>query len=550
MALVKLPAQIPITDPRYGGAVLINPGGPGASGTRLAETAGSSLQGILDAAYAYNSETYVSPHPDARYFDIVGFDPRAVGQSTPYFACPLDPVDVYNLNLQYWAQSLDWEDKSNFDLLYSQNAAWPRGCVWDPAKNPSGSKIANFSSTAMTARDLVEFAERHGQWREKQIANLTNLEQATSQRLRWRHGEEAINYLGYSYGTLLGATLAAMQPHRVSRFLLTGVTQAEEYFQGLTTSDLDDGDRIVNKFFEYCALAGPERCPLWAGNRTSDTAAYFKRIVEDVRSNPIIVAGSADIQANVITVTDINLILSELSSTPLKLFPLIASLIAPLASRNGTAIAEFKQQLINVDVRRLPLSLNPEDPSTATLFTYAGIMDRLSNNVIEGGDTARRYSKAEFVQEFWAPLRKTTKYLADAYATIYLYVAVWPVRPKWTFGDYHAIASNVTANPILFASSGIDGVTSLKSAKFMHSQFKNSGLLISDGEGHTIMSEPSLCVAGAMRFYFQTGRIPDTSKRCLPVERPFLGRNGPNVETLGNLTREDQFLLGKASSAI
>lgn len=74
-----------------------------------------------------------------------------------------------------------------------------------------------------------------------------------------------------SYGTILGTTLAAMQPHRVHRFHLDGVTDAAECYAGELNSDTDGSDAVIEKFFEYCALAGPALCPMWAGNASIDT---------------------------------------------------------------------------------------------------------------------------------------------------------------------------------------------------------------------------------------------------------------------------------------
>lgn len=139
--------------------------------------------------------------------------------------------------------------------LVKQLRGFPRQHL-GPIANPSGSEMARYASTAMVARDLVGLAERHGQWREEQ-ASSTNADPETLHRLRWKPGEEPLLVSIISYGTVLGITLAAMQPCRVSRFHLDGVADAKQYYNGELTIDTVGADAVVEKFFEYCALAGP-----------------------------------------------------------------------------------------------------------------------------------------------------------------------------------------------------------------------------------------------------------------------------------------------------
>ena len=56
--------------------------------------------------------------------------------------------------------------------------------------------------------------------------DLMDLELADVQAL----GEDGLNFLGYSYGTILGATFAAIRPNLVKRMVLDGVSDAEAYF--------------------------------------------------------------------------------------------------------------------------------------------------------------------------------------------------------------------------------------------------------------------------------------------------------------------------------
>ncbi|KZL79351.1 alpha beta hydrolase fold family [Colletotrichum incanum] len=68
--LIKLPAASSSPNGPYRGMILVNPGGPGASGIELARNNGTTVQAVAGSNY-----------------DIVGFDPRGVGLSEPRPNC-------------------------------------------------------------------------------------------------------------------------------------------------------------------------------------------------------------------------------------------------------------------------------------------------------------------------------------------------------------------------------------------------------------------------------------------------------------------------------
>ena len=61
LAVIRKSAGVPVTDPRYGGAVLLNPGGPGGSGVSALLSAGDQVRKTIDGD---------------KYFDVMSFDPR------------------------------------------------------------------------------------------------------------------------------------------------------------------------------------------------------------------------------------------------------------------------------------------------------------------------------------------------------------------------------------------------------------------------------------------------------------------------------------------
>ena len=151
------------------GVLLVNPGGPGASGRELA--------------------TYLAAHlprqVTARY-DIVGFDPRGVGASEPALSC-VEPRGYYKPPRPDNVP----RDADEEEVLLERARRYAEGCAsrW--------SWLLPHMTTQNTARDM--------------------------DAIRHALGESKISYLGYSYGTYLGAVYATMFPSRVRRMVLDSV---------------------------------------------------------------------------------------------------------------------------------------------------------------------------------------------------------------------------------------------------------------------------------------------------------------------------------------
>lgn len=171
------------------GAILFNPGGPGAAGLPTAWGVRSSLSVDL-----------------LRGFDIVSWDPRGVGWSEPSIDCDdeVPPGDV--------------------DFI-ARCAA-----VTGPL---SGFLAAPYSAADMEA-------------------------------IRVALGEDVLNFLGYSYGSMLGATYAAAYPDRVGGFVLDGATDPltggpDGPFSDGFPALADDGtEAALDRFAEICDAS--DRC--------------------------------------------------------------------------------------------------------------------------------------------------------------------------------------------------------------------------------------------------------------------------------------------------
>jgi pimeloyl-ACP methyl ester carboxylesterase len=180
LALVRHPA----TGARLG-SLLVNPGGPGGSGY----------------SFVYDSVDFATSSRLQSSYDIVGFDPRGVGRSSAV-SCYDDPAFLDRFN--YGDGTTDEAGPVGSDAwiadLAASNAEFAAACL------EFTGPLLQFVDTVSAARDL--------------------------DLLRAVLGDEKLNYLGYSYGTFLGATYADLYPERTGHLVLDGAVDP-------STSDFD-----------------------------------------------------------------------------------------------------------------------------------------------------------------------------------------------------------------------------------------------------------------------------------------------------------------------
>ncbi|GGW72484.1 peptidase [Streptomyces lucensis JCM 4490] len=160
-------SRIPHTARTFQGPLLVNPGGPGGSGLTLAGFVASAL-----------------PSGVAAQYDVIGFDPRGVGRSTPALDCapghfgPVRPDTV---------PATPALERANLERARSFAAACGRKYAG----------LLPYIGTVSAARDM--------------------------DLVRRALGARRISYFGYSYGTYLGAVYAKLYPGRVRRLVLDSV---------------------------------------------------------------------------------------------------------------------------------------------------------------------------------------------------------------------------------------------------------------------------------------------------------------------------------------
>ncbi|KAL2867640.1 putative proteinase [Aspergillus lucknowensis] len=539
VAITRLPAKVPVTDPQYGGAIIINPGGPGGSGVTKALLSGRNLQTVVDSAASPAETTDGSRH---RYFDIIGFDPRGVNNTTPGFSCFPNLFAQKNWELQAEADGMLGSSANSFMRNWKRAIALNTGCskAISTPSGDGGDALGEHTNTPPVARDMLEIVERHGEWREKQGMEAQRRhdqsrghdpEQSIFTRTKWKHGQEKLLYWGRSYGTVLGTTFAALFPDRVERMLLDGVVDADKYYTGAGPEPIVDSDAIFDKFSSYCDEVG-EECPLYTPGGPAAIKQTYKELEDSLLNSSMSVLPSETRGPGVATWTDLKVVLRIAVYQPLAGFSFLADIASNLLTGDGSKLVDFKHG------RRSPAC--PSDECLAagpwsSPCQVAGQNELYSSSAILCTD-------AEYMQEAdeegfkrtWRSLQEVSSTVGDYWAHVRLACVAWSVRPKWKMPV--PVTGN-TSHPLLFVNNLLDPVTPLQSAKHMSRAFPGSGLLQQDSEGHCTLAAPSLCVSKAIRKYFQTGELPAAGTVCDADLKPLLG-NPSKVEE--HLTRSPE----------
>lgn len=307
-----------------------------------------------------------------KYYDVIGFDSRGVNNTTPRHQCITEPY-----SRQRWTL-----DNRFLDLLGSSDVAtekaWARAmALADTCTGEGGPEIGEFMNTTPTVADVIEIIERHGEWREKEAnalleseqykSNLPDSErQAIRDATRWRREEEPLQYWGFSYGAVLGATFVAMQPHRAKRMVLDGICDARAMYSGFWNTSILDTDKVMERFFESCQQAGPEQCSFSTGGTLFDLQMDLEDTLQSLKQTPLAVPGTETRGLDVITYSDVMRLIKDALYDPLRLFPVLADMLTDVSRGNGSAFADMKMAA-KTSICRPPSSSDGGDNDSGSL---------------------------------------------------------------------------------------------------------------------------------------------------------------------------------------
>lgn len=323
--------------------MLVNPGGPGGSGTMIALVLAQAMQTIFG-----------DDQP------IIGFDPRGIGYTTPSSdcwstppptgctgqdgeECPDDPEAGMLHRLEWIKQNGAYGFINSTDVslkfLEAGHRAVNKLCTARDQRH-GGKSILRHASTAHVARDMLSIVDAWDQWVD-----------GTAVSTREESEKSGLVYWGFSYGTYLGIKFASMFPDRVGRLMLDGVVDAEYYESPVWVESLLDTDKILDLFFEFCADASlPGQCALHReGDTPSAVRKRYERVMDRLQyGEPITFTHPTYFYPVVLQAELFRTLVFSMLYSPKAMFPILAVLLDNLYEERYDAFLMFFGDMVQL----------------------------------------------------------------------------------------------------------------------------------------------------------------------------------------------------------
>ncbi|CAO1613941.1 unnamed protein product [Parajaminaea phylloscopi] len=455
--------------------IVVNPGGPGASGVDFAWELGEQI------SQSYSDST----------FDVLGFDPRGVNASEPHIACY--PRDAYAdrwslISISSYREKID--RRYQLDRFDALNEAFMRAC------SERYGDIPRFLTTASVARDL--------------------------EAIRSAIGEPELTYFGKSYGSGLGETYSQMFPDRVGRMIFDALENIRDYRQtsGFGDASLYDVDRIWREgFIGECVKAGPKYCALVSDKRQNDTAKQveqrMKHLFDSLLERPF-PASQEDIGPGIIMYQHVVTLIYIALYRPEAEWADMASNLRALEDGDGVPMLVAVENFLymyNPEMPPLPKSQTAGDGGTLVVCG-------------DSSDTPRH--NLDWWEGKWAEMEHRS-FLAGCWR----FDPVFRCRHfNWTASElYRGNLSHTLANRILLVGATGDPATPLRNGLelFKEMTSRNAHLIEHHAWGHgsTRGGESKNCTERIKREYMMTGKLPSE-----PVTQCYVDTGGPFKQPL------------------
>lgn len=412
------------------GSLLLNPGGPGVSG----------VDAMLRADYMVTDDVRSA-------YDLVGFDPRGVGRSEGIVCLDDEERDAWRAEPMFDPGSLPADEiREKYESVGSE-------CVRN-----SGELVAEMG-TESVARDMDV--------------------------LRAVLGDEKATYLGFSYGTHLGALYAELFPERVGRFVLDGGVDPTLSSREATAHQAEGFEENLRHWVRHCQeeIRG---CAV-GGSSVDEATARIQQLIASVEEGAVTAADGRRVSA----VNVVEGILAPLYSP--STYPLLDDALARAFEGDFSALMALSD------------STHGRDPegrytiNTTLAFTAVSCLDRSDDDVTDE-QMARHQEELNEVSPTFGP------YLGYGDAAC----QGWPADPE----DEPRPIDAAGAAPVLVVGTTHDPATPYAWSRALVEQLDNARLLTYDSYGHTAYTSGNRCVQDAVDRYLLDGELPPEGTTC------------------------------------
>lgn len=411
------------------GSLLTNPGGPGASGIDLV---------LNNLSFAVGADLI-------KNYDVIGFDPRGVGASTAVTCYDAPKMDDYLYGIPAAARgTAEWEAE-----LLAAHKGFAEACE----ANSDG--ILPHITTINAARDM--------------------------DLIRAVLGDKQLNYLGYSYGTFLGATYAKLYPEKAGRLVLDGAIDPAVPGLEVGATQALGFESALRAYMKSCLDSG--ECPF---NGTVDES-----------------------------MADLGALLASVDRTPLKNGD--GRLLGADSLMTGIIVALYSQDSWGYLTQALDEALQGDPTSAFVLADFYNKRDKSGAYTDNSTEAFRAYNCMDYpVEDDPAAEAAIDAKIAKGAPTIAPYWSgpdsceVWPYPPTGTRGEITAEG----AGPILVIGTTNDPATPYEWSESLANQLEEGVLITRVGEGHTGYNKGNVCVDDAVEAFLLDGVVPEDGLRC------------------------------------
>ncbi|WP_067116534.1 alpha/beta hydrolase [Streptomyces yokosukanensis] len=396
--------------------LVVNPGGPGEPGIGTEKLVWASLPEKVGAAY-----------------NVVSFDPRGVGASTPV-SCG----DTTKL------------------IKHPATPATPVNAAQEQARRTVARKVAGQCSAH--AEDLLPYMT---------TANAAR----DMDRIRGAFHRDKLDYLGYSYGTRLGATYATLFPAHTGRMILDSVVDPTVSTYG---AQFEQDPALQHRADQFFAWAADKDATYHLGTSRAKVSATWDAVRRNLAAHPAgRRAGSAELD------------------------DLLAS-------------AMYTDQFWS-DVAQ-----NVSDYRRGDASGLLGATDQLASGAVDPARLAYNCVDDAWPRD-WAAWHRDTAAAARK-APLFAWLNTWYSAPcaYWKAPATKPVKiGSVKVPPILLLQAEDDPATPVVGARRMQKALSASRLVVAGGGNHgQYLFDGNACMDRAGNGYLLTGKLPAANATC------------------------------------